>query len=122
VSGITESRLAIGAALEAVGLRVAYDPGLVQPPAVLVAPTDPWITPGKLSQRSRSIRWRLVAVAGKADAAVTVGELEDLVATVAMAVLPAGCDWPVFDTPGLVDLAGAQYLAAVGRVSHMTEV
>jgi hypothetical protein len=123
VSGITASRLALGAALEAAGLRVAYDPGLVVPPAILVAATDPWVTPSGLATLSRSIRWRLVAVAGRADVTVTVENLEDLVAATLVAVARLkGWGTPTYDSPGTVTLAGADYLAAVGRVDHWTEV
>lgn len=123
MSGITASRLALGTALAAAGIRVAYDPGLVQPPAVLVAATDPWVSPSGLATVSRALRWRLVAVAGRADAAVTLEDLEDLVAATLLAVHTLdGWGTPTYDAPGTVDLGGAQYLAAVGRVDHLTEV
>ena len=124
MSGITDSRLALATTLEAAGLRVVFDPGLVSPPAVLVAATDPWLTPTQLATVSSALRWRVVAVAGKADATVTVEELEALVSAVVVAVgnLPDGWGRVTFDGPGTVDLGGAQYLAAVGRLDHLTEV
>ena len=124
MTGITASRLALGAALESAALRVAYDPGRINPPAVLVAATDPWLTPTHLVTASTSLRWRVIAVAGRADQEVTVEALEDLVAAIVIALgnLPDGWGAPAFDGPGTVDLAGAQYLAAVGRLDHVTEV
>ena len=124
MSGITASRLALAATLQAAGLRVAFDPGLVSPPAVLVAATDPWVTPTQLATVSSALRWRVVAVGGKADAGVTVEELEALVSSIVQAagLLPDGWSRVTFDGPGTVDLAGAQYLAAVGRLDHLTEV
>ena len=120
-NGITASRLALGAALEGAGLRVAYDPGLVAPPSVLVVPDAPWIGLSRLVTRSRMVHWRVIAVAGRVDATVTLEELEELVALISLAV-PRELGSPAFDAPGTVDLAGAQYLAAVGRVDHITEV
>lgn len=124
MSGITTSRLALGAALDAAGLRVAYDPGRVNPPGVLVAATDPWLTPTHLVTASAALRWRVIAVAGRADQEVTLEALEDLVAAIVLALanLPDGWGMASFDGPGTVDLAGAQYLAAVGRLDHVTEV
>jgi hypothetical protein len=123
VSGITDSRLALGGALAAAGLRVAYDPGLIVPPAVLVAPTDPWVVPSGLATVSRRLRWRLVAVAGRVDVAVTLENLEDLVAATLLAVdRLKGWGTPTYDPPGTVDLGGVQYLAAIGRIDHLTEV
>lgn len=124
MTGLTASRLALAATLEAAGLRVAFDPGRVNPPAVLVAATDPWVTPTALATVSQALRWRLVAVAGRMDAEVTVEVLEDLVGAVLVAVanLPDGWGRATFDSPGTVDLVGGQYLAAVGRVEHLTEV
>lgn len=122
--GLTSSRLALGTALDAWGLRVAYDPGLVTPPAVLVAATDPWVTPTQLATVAHQVRWRVVVVAGRVDVVVTVQELEELVASVvdALAALPDGWGRPTFDGPGTTDLAGVTYLAAVGRIDHLTEV
>lgn len=123
MSGITASRLALGQALATAGLRVSYDPGMVQPPAVLVTPADPWVSPSNLVTRSRALRWRLVAVAGRTDATVTLEDLEDLVAATLLAVHTLdGWGTPTYDAPGTVDLGGAQYLAAMGRVDHLTEV
>ena len=123
MSGITDSRLALGTALDGAGLRVTYDPGRVEPPAVLVAPTDPWVSPSALVTRSRALRWRLVCVAGRTDSAATLEDLEDLVAATLLAVKSLeGWGTPTFDAPGTVDLGGAQYLAAVGRLDHLTEV
>jgi hypothetical protein len=124
VSGLTDSRLALGSALAAAGLRVSYDPGLVTPPAVLVAAADPWLSPSFLVTVSAQVRWRVVAVAGRVDVAVTVLELEDLVAAIVVALgdLPDGWSRPTFDGPGTTDLGGTTYLAAVGRLDHLTEV
>lgn len=123
MSGITTSRTDLGAALEAAGLRVSYDPGLVTPPAVLVAPADPWVSPSHLATRSRALRWRLVTVAGRVDTTVTLADLEALVVQVLLAVGDLdGWGTPTYDAPGTVDLGGAQYLAAVGRIDHLTEV
>jgi hypothetical protein len=121
VSGLSDSRTALGAALVAAGLRVSYDPGRVNVPGVLVAPAEPWVQPSHLVTRSAQVRWRVIAVGGKADATVTLEEVEDLVAAIVLAV-PREYGTPTFDAPGTVDLGGAQYLAAVGRVDHLTEV
>ena len=124
MAGITASRLALGGVLEAAGLRVAYDPGAVNPPGVLVTATDPWLTPTQLATVSSALRWRVVAVAGRADVVVTLEDLEGLVSevVVAVAALPDGWGRIAFDGPGTVDLGGANYLAAVGRLDHLTEV
>lgn len=125
MSGITDSRLALGEALDAAGLRVRYDPGQVVTPGVLILPADPWVAPSGLATVSRSLRWRLVCVAGKTDAQATLEDLEDLVADTLIAVHGAalrGWGTPTFDAPGTVDLGGALYLAAIGRLDHLTEV
>ena len=84
---------------------------------------DPWVSPSGLATVSRALRWRLVAVAGRVDVVVTLEDLEDLVAAALVAVHTLkGWGTPEWDAPGTVDLGGAQYLAAVGRVDHMTEV
>jgi hypothetical protein len=123
MSGITDSRKGLGAALEAKGLRVAYDPGLVTPPGVLVVPETPWVGASKLASRSAALRWRTVVVAGRVDSTATLEDLEDLVGQVIAAVhYLDGWSTPAFDAPGTVELAGANYLAAIGRVDHLTEV
>jgi hypothetical protein len=123
-SGITASRRVLGDALAAGGLRVAYSQGKVNPPGVLVLATDPWLTPTHLVTASTSLRWRVIAVAGRADEEVTVEALEDLVAAIVLALgtLPDGWGTPAFDGPATVDLAGATYLTATGRLDHVTEV
>lgn len=123
MSGITSSRQALAAALQAAGLRVTFDPGMVAPPAVLVAATDPWVSPSGLTVVSRQLRWRVACVAGQKDTPRALEDLEDLVAAALVAIHSLdGWGTPTFDAPGTVDLAGVTYLSSTGRVDHLTEV
>jgi len=125
-SGVTASRLQLAGILEAAGLRVVFDPGQVAAPCVLVAPADPWLAPSVLAGGSRTIRWRLIVVSGQVDLASTLEALEGYVSAVVQALDDPSTapQWamPTFDAPGAIDVAGAQYLAAVGRVETLTEV
>lgn len=121
MSGLTTSRTALGAAYEAAGLRVTFDPYRVTPPAVLVKGVTPWVSPSHLVTRRRLVRWEVTAVAGLTDSQATLEDLEGLVAAIVVAT-PAEYGLASFDGPGTVDIGGAQYLAAVGRVDHVTEV
>lgn len=125
MSGVTDARLQLAGILEAVNVRVVFDPGLVTPPCALVTPADPWIVVEHIGG-ARTIRWRILAVAGRADAGATLGHLEDLVGAIVGALdNPAsspGWSMPEFDAPGTIDVGGAQQLAAAGRVETLTEV
>jgi len=125
-TGIGDARRQLASILEAAGVRVVFDPGLAAAPCVLVAPADPWLAPSALAGGRRTIRWRLIAIAGATDAGVELEAVEAIVAAVVVALDdPQGAPaWsaPTFDAPGTVDVAGSQYLAAVGRVETLTEV
>jgi hypothetical protein len=125
MSGITDARLQLAGILEAAGVRVVFDPGLVSAPCALVVPADPWVTVERIGG-ARTIRFRVMAVAGRADAGATLGELEDIVGAIVGALddpaTSPGWSMPEFDVPGTLDVGGAQQLAANGRVETLTEV
>lgn len=114
------TRAGIIAALEAAGIAWSTT-GKFSAPAVLVEPGDPWTEPATLRGR-RIARWRLTAVAGKADTEGAIETLADLVDAVDHALLHTlGIQLPTWSMPRDVSLGNVPYAASIATIQYMTE-
>lgn len=77
MSALLDGRAALLAALEAAAIATATSSGSFAAPCVIVEPGDPWTVPVRLP--GRLSRWRLTAVAGRADTEGSLELLADLV-------------------------------------------
>jgi len=123
-SGLTGSRAAMQAALEAASLRVYPDPtGEFSAPCIRLHAASPWVGASMLRAGSRTQRWEVWAVAGRADSGAALAELEELVsaATIALDSLPgwSSIEW---ERPGPTDMGGVKYLATRGIIETIREV
>ena len=117
---IAESRTAVTGALAAVGLRTAAIGERIVAPVALIEPGDPWIEPAGMSGH-RLIRWRVHLITGRADQMAQAGELDSLaeLADRAFAGAPAqGLSAVAIAGPGVLTIAGIEYLAARADVTH----
>jgi hypothetical protein len=120
VSRLLASRATIAAALDAGGIRNSAG-GQFAAPAVLVEPGDPWAGPFGLHGR-RMGRWRLTAIAGRADTAGVLETLADLVDTVDAALLTiGGAQLPTWAGPRDVSLGNVPYAASIATIELVTE-
>jgi hypothetical protein len=121
MSQLLASRGHITAALEAGGIRWSTT-GTFAAPAVLVEPGEPWAEPHTLGHGRRNGRWRLTAVAGKADTEGAVETLADLIDAVdgALWKLP-NVELPTWSMPRDVLLGNVPYAASIGTIQYMTE-
>jgi len=118
VSALLEARAAVLAAIEAGGARTATGPKLAAP-CVHVEPGDPWYEPVSLGagNRGRVSRWRLTAVAGRADsdaAFEALGTLIDQVDTGLRTL--GGTQLPTWAKPTDYALEGVPYAASVATI------
>jgi hypothetical protein len=118
VPRLTDERALILAALETGAVRTATA-GRLAAPVVLVEPGDPWSEPARLP--GRVSRWRLTAIAGRADTEQAYAELAALVDAVDAALrgLP-GCSLPTWAMPRDVTLEGVPYAASLGTITYTT--
>jgi hypothetical protein len=98
MSALLDARAVILAALEAAAVASSTNAGSFAAPCVLVEPGDPWTEPQRLP--GRLTRWRLTAVAGRADAEGALELLGGLVDQVdaALRVVP-GLQLPAWSRP-----------------------
>jgi hypothetical protein len=121
-SRLIAARELILAALTAGGVKVATT-GRLAAPCVHVEPGDPWAEPAYLKGTSsgrRLSRWRLTAIAGRADSEasfVTLGELVDAVddAMIALANGPR----PTWAKPTDYLIDGVPYAASVATIEYV---
>lgn len=108
---LTECRRELEATLGAAGLRL-LPAGQVAPPSCFVVQGSPWVAPESLGGGQRRVSWVIVGVVAVAsEAGITDAEnLADGLVT-ACRSLPPPWGMPTIETPGLLGLAGAQYLA-----------
>jgi hypothetical protein len=120
VSRLLDTRATVIAALEAAGIAYSTT-GKFSAPAVLVEPGEPWAEPASLKGR-RLARWRLTAVAGRADTEGSIERLADLVDSVDAALLAAlGVQLPTWSMPRDVALGNVPYAASIATIQSMTE-
>jgi len=106
------------AAFDAADVRTATT-GKLSAPCVHVEPGDPWSVPVRLP--GRVSRWRLTAIAGRADsegAFATLGDLIDAV-DIALRAVP-GCELPTWAKPSDYSIDGVPYAATVSTVQLAT--
>lgn len=84
------------------------------PPAYLLTGDTPWVQPSTLRAGSALVRWRILCIVGKPDADAAFDEVIALAET-ARDVLQGLAGWraPQVAPPGLIDLRGSTYLAAI---------
>jgi hypothetical protein len=118
-SRVLAARELILAALDAGGISSATT-GRFAAPCVHVEPGDPWSEPAALkggASGRRLTRWRLTAIAGRADsdaAFVTLGELVDAVDDALVRL--SGAQLPVWGKPTDYLLDGVAYASAIATV------
>jgi hypothetical protein len=120
-SRLLASRASILDALAAAGISSATT-GKWSAPVVLVEAGDPWaaIEVSGMGRR-RAGRWRLTAVAGRADTAGALERLAELVDAVDAAFLTLpGVELPTWARPFDMSLDGAQYAASSATVQLIT--
>jgi len=121
VSRLLSSRAAILAALEAGGVNTATT-GKFSAPCVLVEAGDPWAAVDLSLGRRRTGRWRLTAVAGRADSEGVIELLADLVDTVDRALLALpGVQLPTWERPFNASESGITYAATAATIQALTE-
>jgi len=111
-------RAALLAAFDAAELRTATT-GKLSAPCVHIEPGDPWSVPARLP--GRVSRWRLTAIAGKADsegAYATLGDLIDGIDS-ALRTVP-GCELPAWAKPSDYAIDGVPYAATVATIQLAT--
>jgi hypothetical protein len=117
---LLRSRAAILSALEAGGVAAATT-GRFSAPCVLVEAGDPWAGPGSLGRR-RVGRWRLYAIAGRADSDGVIELLAQLVDDVDVALLKLrGIQLPTWSRPINATVGGVAYAATESTIEYATE-
>ena len=120
MSRLLASRTAIVAALEAGGINAATT-AKWSAPVVLVEPGDPWAGVELSLGRRRTGRWRVTAVAGRADTDGALERLADLVDRVDVALLTVpGLELPTWSRPSDIQLDGASYAASSATIQLQT--
>jgi hypothetical protein len=120
VSRLLASRSTIVAALHTGGVNVGVS-GKWSAPVVLVEPGDPWAGVELSLGRRRTGRWRLTAVAGRADTEGAIEKLAELVDATDTALLTvAGVELPTWARPFDMQLDGAAYAATSATVQLLT--
>lgn len=114
MSRLLDARDRILAGLEDGGIRTATTARL-SAPVVHVEPGDPWSVPVRLP--GRVSRWRLTAIAGRADSEGAIGELGELLDKVDIALRSVdGCELPSWGKPADYTLDGVPYAGVVATV------
>lgn len=114
------SRTAIIGALEAGGIRAATT-GKFTAPCVIVEPGDPWAAVDLSMGRRRTARWKLTAVAGRADSEGAIEALATLVDRVDLALLAIpGVQLPTWAKPFDAALQSVAYAASETTIQAMT--
>lgn len=115
------TRRAIQVALEDGGVRVAFT-GKFSAPCVLIEAGDPWAAVDLSLHGKRVARWKLTAVAGRADSEAALELLADLVDTADAALLALrGVQLPTWAKPFDAQLGAVQYAATVATIQLLTE-
>ena len=120
-SRLLSSRASILAAIEAGGVHAATT-GKWSAPVVLVEAGDPWAAVDLSLGRRRTGRWRLTAVAGRADSEGIVEVLAELVDQVDAALLAIpGVQLPTWGQPFSGSLGGVAYACTAATIQALTE-
>ena len=120
MSRLLSSRAAILAALEAGGVNPSTT-GKFSAPAVLVEAGDPWAAVSSLGRR-RVGRWRLYAIAGRADSDGVIELLAELVDQVDRALLRLpGVQLPTWGRPINATVGGVAYAATEATIEYATQ-
>lgn len=121
MSRLLSSRAAILAALEAGGVNTATT-GKFSAPCVLVEAGDPWAAVDLSLGRRRVARWRLYAIAGRADSDGVIELLAELVDQVDRAILRVpGVQLPTWSRPINATVATIAYAASKSTIQTFTE-
>jgi len=107
----TEAREALGAVIEAAGLRVASPSGSIgQIPCVVIVGSEPWIVPVQLGSRRTQLNLEAVALVGGTSDAIAMETLEAMAVKLSRAIFGAK-DWtlPIVHRPGRSEAQGQTY-------------
>jgi len=112
------ARATIVAALTTAGVRAVVS-GKLSAPCVLVEPGDPWVERRSGGRPGWVSRWRLTAIAGRADSNGALAELAELVDATDTALLAvAGVQLPPWTRPADYALEGVPHAATTGIVQY----
>jgi hypothetical protein len=115
---LVEQRAELASVISAAEVRTYADPG--EPftaPCVRINAGVPWIAPSVLRSGKRTVRWEVWAVAGRSDSKASYAGLEEMVATVTIALdALQGYSAIAWDRPALVEMGGTTYLASRGQI------
>lgn len=94
-------------------------PDSITPPAVLVAWSDPWLTPGTFCQFTAQLE--LLVVAQRIEPGGQYGVIEEIIDELAPALKQAGATIRDVTSPYPLQLGGVDYLAASINLIHEVE-
>lgn len=121
MSRLLSSRNSIVSAMHAGGVNVAVS-GKFSAPCVLVEAGDPWAAVDLSLRGRRTGRWKLTAVAGRADTEGAIEKLAELVDLVDAALLAVpGVQLPTWAQPFDATLDGVHYAATSSTIQALTE-
>jgi hypothetical protein len=113
----TEARELLITAFTSSGYRV-YDtvPNIPTPPAIVIIPDSPWITPGRLgSNLNYECRWKILIVIKKRQNAAETLDSENAVDTL-LGLIPSSFQVTGVNAPQLNDL-GSQGIAVTTEIN-----
>ena len=114
------SRAGILAALEAADIR-AHTTGQFTAPCVIVEAGDPWAAVDLSLGKRRTARWRLTAVAGKADSDGALDTLASLIDRTDTALLTIpGVQLPTWGQPFDAAIGAVPYAASAATIQTLT--
>lgn len=111
MSGLTDLRTDVVAALQAAGLRAQhYHSEVITPPVCVVLPGGSYIT-SAATFGAKEVALRVLVVSGKGTNEATANALDQAIEDAVIAL----SDWDIESVaePGLIGLNGSQYLATV---------
>lgn len=121
MSRLLSSRNALVAALHEGGCNPAVS-GKFSAPCVIIEAGDPWAGVDLSLGRRRTGRWRLMAVAGRADSEGSIEALAELVDKVDTALLTVpGVQLPTWERPFNATLGQIAYAATAATIQVLTE-
>lgn len=124
MSGLTDARTELAAAITAANVRTYAEPtGAFAAPCARLHPASPWLGPSVLAAGRRTQHWEIWIVVGKLDSRAKYAKLESMVSAVTTALdsLP-GWSGVAWDRPAPTDMGGTLYLAVRGIIETSREV
>ena len=98
-------------------------PAVPRPPAVVIVPDSPWITPERIgSNLNYRVRWRVLIVISPRNNEAATLDVENALDTL-LPLIPAGFSWDLVNPPQLNDVGaqGTVYTTEINVSAHMKE-